>query len=34
LGYNWLVRRNKAVMEEINAFGADLHAVLLSSAKK
>jgi biopolymer transport protein ExbB len=34
LGYNWLVRRNKAVMEEINAFGADLHAVLLSSSKK
>ena len=34
LGYNWLVRRNKSVMEEINAFGADLHAVLLSSAKK
>jgi biopolymer transport protein ExbB len=33
LGYNWLVRRNKAVMEEINAFGADLHAVLLSSSK-
>lgn len=34
LGYNWLVRRNKAVMEEINAFGSDLHAVLLASAKK
>ena len=34
LSYNWLVRRNKAVMEEVNAFGADLHAVLLSSAKK
>ena len=34
LGYNWLVRRNKAVMEEVNAFGADLHAVLLASAKK
>ena len=34
LGYNWLVRRNKAVMEEVNAFGADLHAVLLSSVKK
>lgn len=34
LGYNWLVRRNKAVMEEVNAFGADLHAVLLSSTKK
>jgi biopolymer transport protein ExbB len=34
LGYNWLVRRNKAVMEEIQAFGSDLHSVLLASAKK
>ena len=34
LGYNWLVRRNKAVLEEVNAFGADLHAVLLASSKK
>jgi biopolymer transport protein ExbB len=34
LGYNWLVRRNKAVMEEVNAFGSDLHAVLLGQAKK
>jgi biopolymer transport protein ExbB len=34
LGYNFLVRRNKAVMEEVHAFGADLHAVLLASAKK
>ena len=33
-GYNWLVRRNKSAMEEVNAFGADLHAVLLGSAKK
>jgi biopolymer transport protein ExbB len=31
LGYNWLVRRNKTVMEEVHAFGADLHAVLLAS---
>lgn len=29
LGYNWLVRRNKVVMESVRAFGADLHAVLL-----
>ena len=29
LGYNWLVRRNKIAMEEVQAFGADLHAVLL-----
>jgi biopolymer transport protein ExbB len=34
LGYNWLVRRNKAVMEQVNAFGADLHAVMLGSTKK
>jgi biopolymer transport protein ExbB len=34
LGYNWLVRRNKAAMDEVNAFGADLHAVLLASDKK
>ena len=34
LGYNWLVRRNKVAMEEVHAFGADLHAVLLGSANK
>jgi biopolymer transport protein ExbB len=34
LGYNWLVRRNKSAMEEVNAFGSDLHAVFLASAKK
>jgi len=27
------VRRNKAVMEQVHAFGADLHAVLLASVK-
>jgi biopolymer transport protein ExbB len=32
LGYNWLVRRNKAVMEDVRAFSSDLHAVLLSGA--
>ena len=30
LAYNWLTRRNKAVMEEVRTFGSDLHAVLLS----
>ncbi len=30
LGYNWLTRRNKAVMEKVRTFGSDLHAVLLS----
>jgi len=34
LGYNWLVRRNKSVMEDVNAFGSDLHSVLLASARK
>jgi biopolymer transport protein ExbB len=32
LGYNWLIRRNKAAMDRVRGFGADLHAVLLSSA--
>ena len=31
LGYNWLVRRNKAAMDRIRSFSADLHAVLLSA---
>ncbi|WP_445115844.1 MotA/TolQ/ExbB proton channel family protein [Acinetobacter sp. WZC-1] len=30
LGYNWLTRRNKAVMENVRSFGSDLHAILLS----
>jgi biopolymer transport protein ExbB len=34
LGYNWLVRRNKSVMEEVHAFGNDLHSVLLASGKQ
>ena len=33
LGYNWLVRRNTAAMDLVRGFGADLHAVLLSSPK-
>jgi biopolymer transport protein ExbB len=32
LGYNWLVRRNKNVLDQVRAFGADLHAVLLGAA--
>jgi biopolymer transport protein ExbB len=32
LGYNWLVRRNKSAMEEVRAFSADLHSVVLSGA--
>jgi len=31
LGYNWLVRRNKAALDNVRAFGADLHAVLLGA---
>ncbi len=31
MGYNWLVRRNKVVMETVRGFGADLHAVLLGA---
>ena len=34
LGYNWLIRRNKAAMDDVRAFGADLHAVLLSKPAK
>ena len=34
LGYNWLVRRNKVLMEDVNAFGSDLHSVLLATAPK
>ena len=34
LGYNWLVRRNKGVMDEVRAFGSDFHQVILSSARK
>ena len=33
LGYNWLIRRNKAAMDTVRSFGADLHAVLLSAQK-
>jgi biopolymer transport protein ExbB len=31
LGYNWLVNRNKAVMGNVRAFGADLHGVLMGN---
>jgi len=34
LGYNWLVRRNKDAVDEVRAFGADLHAVLLGAAAR
>lgn len=31
LGYNWLVRRNKAALERVRGFGTELHAVLLGA---
>ena len=34
LSYNWLVRRNKAVMDDVRAFSGDLHAVILGAATK
>jgi biopolymer transport protein ExbB len=36
LGYNFIVRRNKTTMDQVRAFGSDLHAVLMGSqaAKK
>jgi biopolymer transport protein ExbB len=34
LGYNWLVRRNKVALEQLRAFGADLHMVLISGVAK
>lgn len=32
LGYNWLARRNKLVMDEVREFSGELNAVLLGSA--
>ena len=32
LGYNWLVRRNKSVLEDVRSFSADVHSVLISGA--
>jgi len=32
LGYNWLVRRNKVALEQLRAFSADLHMVLMSGS--
>jgi biopolymer transport protein ExbB len=34
LSYNWLVRRNKAVMDDVRAFSSELHAVVLGSINK
>jgi biopolymer transport protein ExbB len=32
LGYNWMVRRNKAAMDRVRNFAADLHALLVTRA--
>ena len=32
LGYNWLLRRNAGVLDEVRDFSGELHAVLLGSA--
>ncbi len=32
LAYNWLISRNKSVMDDVRGFGGDLHAVLLGSS--
>jgi biopolymer transport protein ExbB len=32
LGFIWLVRRNKSAMEDVRAFSADVHSVLISGA--
>jgi biopolymer transport protein ExbB len=34
LAYNWLVSRNKGVMDDVRSFGSDLHSVLLGSVTK
>ena len=31
LGYNWLVRRNKVVAEQLGTFSTDLHAYMVSN---
>jgi biopolymer transport protein ExbB len=33
MGYNWLVRRNKQVMDSTRAFAGDLHSVLLAGKR-
>ncbi len=33
MGYNWLLRRNKAVMDETKTFAGDLHNVLIAGKR-
>lgn len=33
MGYNWLIGRNKVVLDKVRSFTADLHAYLVSGAR-
>jgi biopolymer transport protein ExbB len=33
MGYNWLLRRNKDIIEKLRYFAADLHSYLVSGAR-
>jgi len=33
MGYNWLIRRNKTVMEKVRTFSGDVHNVLLAGKR-
>jgi biopolymer transport protein ExbB len=33
LAYNWLIRRNKSIMEDLAAFTNDLHGYLMSDGR-
>jgi biopolymer transport protein ExbB len=33
MGYNWLLRRNKVVLDDLRNFTSDLHAYLVSGAR-
>ncbi len=33
LGYNWMIRRNKAALDRVRNFSADLHALLVSGPR-
>src|ERR1700686_1882065 len=33
LGYNWLLRRNKLIQDDVRSFASDLHAFLVSGSR-
>jgi biopolymer transport protein ExbB len=33
MGYNWLLRRNRAISEEMRLFAADVHSYLVGGAR-